>query len=123
MDAMQQLVDHVRYRIGTRSQHAGKERCDELVRLVVAHWPHRHLEAAMLHGRTAKAIDHAMVLLKAQVREQWEARHGIGPAWALLMAPAMHAIAQVLLDLWCSDPGWAQRLEQMGQDIRTGGRS
>lgn len=118
---MSQLAEHVRYRIGGKATHIGQARCDELTRLVVIHWPHRHLEAAMVDGRTGKQIDHAMTLLRAQVREQWEARHGIGPAWAMLMAPAVVAIAHVLLDLWCADPAWARRLEDIGMKLRTGG--
>lgn len=124
MDDVSQLAEHVRYRIGSRAIHVGTTRCDELTRLVVMHWPHRHLEAAVAEGgRSSKGIDHAMILLRAQVREQWEARHGIGPMWAMLMAPTMAAIAHVLLDLWFSDPAWAARLERMGKQLRTGGRS
>lgn len=120
---MSQLCEHIRYRIGGKAVHLGQDRCDELARLVVMHWPHRHLEAAMADGRASKGIDHAMVLLRAQVREQWEARHGIGPAWAMLYAPAAVAIAHVLLELWCSDPKWARRIKDIGNNLRTGGRS
>lgn len=122
MDAMTQLASHVRYRIGSRATHCGAARCDELTRLVVMHWPHRHLEAAASDGRASKAIDHAMTLLRAQVREQWEARHGIGPIWPILLAGTVASISQVLLDLWFSDRQWALRLEELGRQLRTGGR-
>lgn len=119
---MTQLVEHVRYRIGGRGNMVGPTRCDELTRLVLMHWPNRHLEAAMAEGGSSKAIDHALVLLRAQVREQWEARHGIGPSWAMLMAPTTAAIAHVLLELWSSDRLWAVRIEEIGNKLRTGGR-
>lgn len=120
---MSQLVEHVRYRIGGRSRYIGRDRCDELVKLVIVHWPHRHLEAAMVEGGAAKAIDHALVLMRAQVREQWEARHGIGPGWSMLMAPTVLAIAHVLLGLWTADKQWRDRIEDMGMQLRTGGRA
>lgn len=120
MDDVTQLLEHVRYRIGSRVVHVGANRCDELTRLVIMHWPHRHLDAAMGEGRSSKGIDHAMVLLRAQVRERWEVAHGIGPAWAMLMAPTVAAIAHVMLELWGSDRAWAVRLEEMGKRLRKG---
>lgn len=120
---MTQLTEHVRYRIGGKATNVGAARCDELTRLVIMHWPHRHLRAAMAGGRTQKGIDHALVLLRAQVREQWEARHGIGPAWSMLMAPAVASISHVMLELWCSDPQWADRIRDMGMELRTGGKA
>lgn len=112
---IEQLTSHVRYRIGQHVHYCQPWRVDELVALVVRHWPHAHLEAVFSHGRNHKAIDHAMVLVRAQVREQWEARHGIGPLWGLALAPAVAAISHVLLDLWFSDAGWRGALLVMSR--------
>lgn len=118
MNDLEQLAAHVRYRIGQQHvYHCQAWRIDELTALVVRHWPHAHLEAVLNHGRNHKAIDHAMVLVRAQVREQWEARHGIGPLWSLALAPAVASISHVLLDLWFSTPGWRGALLTMSRRI------
>lgn len=85
--------------------------------LVVRHWPHYHLEAILPHGRNHKAIDHAMALVRVQVREQWEARHGIGPLWGLALSPAVASISFVLLDLWFATPGWRGALLTMSRQV------
>lgn len=115
---IEQLTAHVRYRIGaTHAYHCQPWRIDELVALVVRHWPHAHLEAVRSHGRNHKAIDHAMVLVRAQVREQYEARHGIGPLWNLALATAVTDISHVILGLWFSDAGWRGALLTMSRQI------
>lgn len=114
---LQQLTAHVRYRIGRHVHYCQPWRVDELVALVIRHWPHHHLEAVLHHGRHHKAIAHAMVLVRAQVREQWEARHGIGPLWSMALAPAVAAISHVLLDLWFADAGWRGALLTMSRRI------
>jgi hypothetical protein len=104
MDPLEQLTKHVRGAVGSRAALCRTERFDELVRLVVRHWPHRHLEAIeRAGGRSHAAIDHAMALMRCQVREQWEARRGVGPLWQLLLAGTVNAIGGVLLDLWFGD--------------------
>lgn len=109
-----QLQAHVRYRLAHRVELVKSWRMDELTRLVIWHWPHRHLEAAeRLGGRHHKAVDHAMTLVRAQVREQWEARHGVGPLWAALLSGTVELISRVILDLWLSDTRWRERLEEM----------
>jgi hypothetical protein len=104
MDPLEQLTKHVRGAVGNRAALCRTERFDELVRLVVRHWPHRHLEAIeRAGGRNHAGVKHAMALMRCQVREQWEARQGIGPLWQLLLAGTVTAIGEVLLDLWFGD--------------------
>jgi hypothetical protein len=112
---LDQLAAHVRYRIGSRVEYAKAWRVDELTRLIVRHWPHHHLEQIELAGgQHHKALDHAMTLMRAQVREQWEARYGVGPLWNLVLAGTIDSIATVLLDLWWSDLRWRARLKHIG---------
>lgn len=116
---LEQLQEHVRYRLGGRVQTCQTWRIDELTALVLRHWPHNHLSAAeRAGGRLHKSVDHAMLLLKAQVREQWEARHGVGPMWPLLLASTVVGISHVILELWWSDVRWRERLAELGQQIR-----
>jgi hypothetical protein len=111
---LSRLQAHVRYRLASRVELVKPWRMDELTRLVVWHWPHRHLEAALRSGsRHHKAVDHAMALVRAQVREQWEARHGVGPLWQALLAGTVDFTSLVILDLWLSDSRWRERLEEM----------
>lgn len=114
-DGLDALCAHVRYRLGPRSASVPMARLDELTRLVVRHWPHAHLrEVERAGGKNHKGLTHAMALVRAQVREQWEARHGVGPIWPMLYAGRVQAIAHVLLELWWQDGGWRQRLVDMG---------
>jgi hypothetical protein len=113
--ALDQLAAHVRYRLGNRVEYAKPWRVDELVRLVVRHWPHNHLEAIAPAGKNHKQIDHAMALVRAQVREQWEARHGIGPMWGLVLAGTVTGICQVILELWWSGDRWRAALRAMAR--------
>jgi hypothetical protein len=86
-----------------------------LSRLVVRHWPHNHLEAC--DGKNARSIDHAMLLVRAQVREQWEARHGIGPLWDLVLGGTVSAASHVVLGLWWSDERWRAGLRAMSRSL------
>lgn len=111
-----QLQAHIRYRLGGSVKRAAAWRCDELARLVVRHWPHRHLEAAMAAGGSnAKAIDHAMALCRAQVREQWEARQGVSPMWDLVLAGVVAGVCHVVRDLWASDDRWRCQLRSLAR--------
>jgi len=108
-----QLQAHVRYRLGSRVAYAGVERCDELTRLVVVHWPHRHLEAAAVAGRNSRDIVHSLTLCRAQVRERYELEHGVGPLWDLVLGGTVSAIGEVILPLWWDDAGWRHSLRAM----------
>lgn len=120
-DALEQLTEHLRQACGSRATVCGRKRFDELVRLVVRHWPHRHLEAIeRAGGENHAAIDHAVALVRAQVREQWEARHGIGPLWQLLLRGTADAIATCVIGLWFRDA--QMRLVLRGLSARLGRR-
>lgn len=114
-EPIEQLVAHVRSQLGSRVQYCQAWRADELTRLVVRHWPHKHLEAA--DGKNCRSIDHSMLLMKCQVREQWEARHGIGPLWDLVLAGTVSAIGHVVLSLWFSDDRWRAGLRAMARKL------
>ena len=114
-DALEQLTAHVRGHMAGRAALL-EWRFAEVVRLVVRHWPHRHLAAIeRAGGRPSKAIDHAVALVRAQVREQWEARHGIGPLWPLILRGTTDAVARVVVDLWWRDPGLRMLLRAMSR--------
>jgi hypothetical protein len=115
-DALEQLTAHLRQSCGSRAAICGT-RFDELVRLVVRHWPHRHLEAIERQGgKNHRAIEHAMALVRAQVREQWEARHGIGPLWPMMLRGTVDAVCQVCLGVWFAEP--SMRLVLRGLSAR-----
>jgi hypothetical protein len=117
-DAIHQLQAHVRYRLGTRVTYAQAWRVDALTRLVLRHWPHGHLEDAVVAGgRHSMAVTHAMTLMRSQVREQWEARHGSGPLWDVVLGGTTSAIGVVLLDLWWPSRPWRSILRAMGRSI------
>jgi hypothetical protein len=119
-DALEQLTAHIRQACGSRSAICGAK-FDELVRLVVRHWPHRHLEAIeRAGGKNHKAIDHAVALVRAQVREQWEARHGIGPLWQMIYRGTADAVSTVCLELWFREP--TMRLVLRGLSARLAAR-
>lgn len=86
---------------------------DRLTALVVRYWPARLLEAAGVVGRRAKAVQYILTLLRAQVRERWEAEYGIGPLWDLLLAGTVDRISSIVLGLWWDSREWRDRLRQM----------
>ena len=112
-----QLADYVQKRLpAARVQQARPWRCVELTRLVVRHWPCHHLRAVVsAGGRNHKSNAHAMALVLAQVHEQWEARHGMGPLWGLVLAQTVGDISTVLQDLWWSDERWRATLTGMAK--------
>ena len=114
-EPIDQLLAHVRSQLGIRVQYCQAWRADELTKLVVRHWPHKHLED--VEGKNCKSIDHAMLLMRCQVREQWEARHGIGPLWDLVLGGTVAAIGHVVLSLWFSDDRWRAGLRAMARKL------
>ena len=115
-DDLASLQAHVRATLGSRVHYAQSWRVDELTRLVVRYWPHLHLEEIeRLGGPNHKAIDHTMTLVRAQVRERWEAVHGVGPLWPMILGGTVTAISHVILGLWWRDPAWRSRLQEMGR--------
>jgi hypothetical protein len=117
-EAIAQLQAHVRYRLGSRVTYAQPWRVDGLTRLAVRHWPHAHLEdAAANGGRHHASVRLALLLMQAQVREQWEARHGSGPLWDAVLCGTTSAIGVVLLDLWWPSRPWRAILRSMGRSL------
>lgn len=117
-DAIVQLQAHTRYRLGSRVTYAQAWRVDALTRLAVRHWPHQHLEdAEAVGGRHHAAVGHAMTLMRSQVREQWEARHGQGPLWDAVLGGTTSAIGEVVLDLWWPSRSWRAILRSMGGSL------
>lgn len=111
---LEQFQAYVRYRLSPRVGIVRPWRVDELTRLVIWHWPHRHLEAAeRAGGRHHRTVAHAMALVRAQVREQWEARQGMGPLWKTVLGETTAEICDVVNGIWWSDPRWRARLEEM----------
>ncbi len=118
MNALDRLVEHVGQQCGQRARMAGKGRVRDLTRLVVRHWPHHHLEAIRRSGSRSHAdLDHAMALVRAQVREQHEARHGVGPLWNLFLSGLVAAISHVVLELWFHDACWRVMLRGLSRQI------
>lgn len=118
MDALDRLVVHVSEACGQRARMAGRARVHELTRLVVRHWPHHHVEAIERHGgKNNAAAAHAMLLVRAQVREQWEARYGIGPLWDLFLGGLATSICHAVLDLWIADRAWRVMLRGLSRQI------
>lgn len=112
------LQDYLQSRLGTRVKYARPWRCDELARLVIRHWPCRHLEdVAISGGRNHKDVRHAMALVVAQVHEQWEARHGIGPLWEIVLAGTVREICEILLGLWWGDERWRLTLCALAKQL------
>lgn len=107
-----QLATHMRYRLSPLGLR-GDRRIDELTALVIRHWPHAHLEEILPAGKNHAAVPHIMRLVGAQVREQWEARHGLGPIWVSVLGQAVDAISEIVLELWFSREGWRIRLRAM----------
>jgi hypothetical protein len=116
-DPIDQLAAHCRYRLGIVVTYAHPWRVDELVGLSLKFWPHRHLEAVLASGRNHAAVRHAMTLLKARVRETWEADHGIGPMWDLVLDQAVDGISTSLLDLWWSGDRWRCEMRSMARRL------
>jgi hypothetical protein len=93
-------------------------RVDAITKLVIRHWPHRHLEdAEHVGGRHHANVSHALTLMRSQVREQWEARHGAGPLWDSLLAGTTVATGLVVLDLWWPSRPWRSILRAMGRSL------
>jgi hypothetical protein len=117
-EAIAQLQAHVRYRLGSRVTYAEVWRVDQLTRLAIRHWPHNHLEDAEAGGgRHHASVGHALTLMRSQVREQWEARHGAGPLWDVVLGGTTSAIGVVLLDLWWPSRPWRSILRAMGRSL------
>jgi hypothetical protein len=122
---MSTLLDHLtescRTAAGGRARVAGKRATAELVKLVVRHWPHAHLRDLLKRGgKNHATLDHAMLLVRAQVREHWEARHGVGPMWAMVHQGLVSVICHVLAESWFRDPLVREPMKRLSRDISMG---
>lgn len=97
---LEQFCAEVCREVGQRASLAGAKRSTEIIELVLQHWPAYHLKAITQISAHHGALTHALKLSKCQVREHYEARHGVGPLWAILLATLCNQVQMVLLDRW-----------------------
>ena len=118
MEPVQRLTDQIASQLGSIAEDCGEHRLGAIMRLVIRHWPHEHLRIiARSGGRNHADLVHVGRLLAAQVREQWEARHGISPDWDLVLARAANACWLVLLELWFRDRDFRVTLKVLSRKI------
>ena len=116
--SVERITDLVAGQAGTLAEKAGSERTAALMRLVLRHWPHEHLRViAREGGRNHADLIHVGRLLRSQVREQYEARHGISPTWCVVLAPLLNAIWLVVVEAWFRDPDFRVTLKVVSQRI------
>ena len=78
----------------------GRARLREITELVVLHWPARHLQAVACNGPNHAAVTHAIRLCRAQVREHYEARHGMGVLWETILATVALHVCTWMVEQW-----------------------
>jgi hypothetical protein len=78
----------------------GRARLREITELVVLHWPARHLQSVAMHGQKHAAVNHAIRLCRAQVREHHEARHGMGVLWETILATVCLHVCSYMVEQW-----------------------
>lgn len=78
----------------------GRARLREITELVVLHWPARHLQAIASSGPNHAAVNHAVRLCRAQVREHYEARHGMGVLWETILATVALNVCAFMVEQW-----------------------
>jgi hypothetical protein len=78
----------------------GRARLREITELVILHWPARHLQAVAFNGQNHAAVTHAVRLCRAQVREHYEARHGMGVLWETILATVALHVCTVMVEQW-----------------------
>jgi hypothetical protein len=116
--SVERITDLVAGQAGTLAEKAGSERTAALMRLVLRHWPHEHLRAiAREGGKNHADLIHVGRLLRSQVREQYEARHGVSPTWGVVLAPLLNAIWLVVVEAWFRDPDFRVTLKVVSQRI------
>lgn len=78
----------------------GRSRLHELTELVLLHWPARHLQVVAASGPNHAAVTHAIRLCRAQVREHYEARHGMGVLWETILATVVLHVCTWMVEQW-----------------------
>jgi len=116
--SVERITDLVAGHTGTLAEKAGSERTAALMRLVLRHWPHEHLRViAREGGKNHADLIHVGRLLRSQVREQYEARHGVSPTWGVVLAPLLNAIWLVVVEAWFRDPDFRVTLKVVSKRI------
>ena len=116
--SVERIADLVAGQAGTLAEKAGGERTAALMRLVLRHWPHEHLRLiAREGGKNHADLIHVGRLLRSQVREQYEARHGVSPTWGVVLAPLLNAIWLVVVEAWFRDVDFRVTLKVVSQRI------
>ena len=116
--SVERITDLVAGHTGTLAEKAGSERTAALMRLVLRHWPHEHLRVIVREGGKNHAdLIHVGRLLRSQVREQYEARHGVSPTWDVVLAPLLNAIWLVVVDAWFRDVDFRVALKVVSKRI------
>ena len=116
--SVERITDLVAGQAGTLAEKAGSERTAALMRLVLRHWPHEHLRViAREGGKNHADLIHVGRLLRSQVREQYEARHGVSPTWGVVLAPLLNAIWLVVVEAWFRDPDFRVTLKVVSKRI------
>jgi len=116
--SVERITDLVAGQAGTLAEKAGGERTAALMRLVLRHWPHEHLRViAREGGKNHADLIHVGRLLRSQVREQYEARHGVSPTWGVVLAPLLNAIWLVVVEAWFRDPDFRVTLKVVSKRI------
>lgn len=114
MADMEPIERELRRLLPGRVATLGERRFQTLARLVVRHWPCRHLDDA---GKSLPATRHAMALLRARVREEYELTHGVGPLWKLLLAGTTAGISACCLERWQRSPAWQDYLRRTSRAL------
>ena len=116
--SVDRIADLVAQQTGTLASAAGAERTAAIMRLVLRHWPHEHLRViAREGGRNHADLIHVGRLLRSQVREQYEARHGISPTWGVVLSPLLDAIWLVVVEHWFRDTDFRVTLKVVSKRI------
>jgi hypothetical protein len=116
--SVERITDLVAGHTGTLAEKAGSERTAALMRLVLRHWPHEHLRViAREGGKNHADLVHVGRLLRSQVREQYEARHGVSPTWGVVLAPLLNAIWLVVVEAWFRDVDFRVTLKVVSKRI------
>ena len=116
--SVDRIADLVAQQTGTLASAAGAERTAAIMRLVLRHWPHEHLRViAREGGRNHADLVHVGRLLRCQVREQYEARHGVSPTWGVVLSPLLDAIWLVVVEHWFRDVDFRVTLKVVSKRI------
>lgn len=116
--SVDRITELVAGQTGTLAGAAGAERTAAIMRLVLRHWPHEHLRTiAREGGRNHADLIHVGKLLKSQVREQYEARHGVSPTWGIVLAPLLDAVWLVVVESWFRDKDFRVTLRVVSKRI------